>query len=155
MRVHTIVVFGVPLAQLLEREKRTTNIPLILEKSITQLRSIDPTFTTEGLFRVTGDISVINHLKDLLDACTFAHEAHLSLSLSPDRSLGIGGVGAAGMLPKVSLGAYRMHDIAGVLKLWLRELPEPLMSWEAYDAIIAAQSTLHPRFALTSPLPLV
>jgi len=81
VRVHTIVVFGVPLAQLLEREKRTTNIPLILEKSITQLRSIDPTFTTEGLFRVTGDISVINHLKDLLDACTFAHEAHLSLFL--------------------------------------------------------------------------
>jgi hypothetical protein len=67
-----MAVFGVPLVQLLERERRPSNIPQILEKSVAQLRASDPTFNTEGIFRITGDITVINQLKDLLDSCMCA-----------------------------------------------------------------------------------
>ena len=37
----------------------------------------------------------------------------------------------------VDFGKYSEHSISGVLKLWLRELPEPLFTFECYDMCIA------------------
>ena len=31
---------------------------------------------------------------------------------------------------------FCIHSICGVLKLWFRELPEPLLTFELYDTII-------------------
>lgn len=37
-----------------------------------------------------------------------------------------------------------INDIAAVLKLWFRELPEPLLTWELYHAFIDAASECLP-----------
>jgi len=34
------------------------------------------------------------------------------------------------------LSRYNIHAICGVLKLWLRELPESLMTFDLYDTIV-------------------
>lgn len=33
-----------------------------------------------------------------------------------------------------------INDIAAVMKLWFRELPEPLLTWELYHGFIEAAS---------------
>lgn len=37
---------------------------------------------------------------------------------------------------RTELSKYNIHAICGVLKLWFRELPEPLIPFELYDDII-------------------
>lgn len=37
-----------------------------------------------------------------------------------------------------------INDIAAVLKLWFRELPEPLLTWELYHQFIDAASECRP-----------
>ncbi|KNC69511.1 hypothetical protein SARC_17981, partial [Sphaeroforma arctica JP610] len=32
------------------------------------------------------------------------------------------------------------HNVAGLIKLYLRELPEPLMTWDMYDPFIMPQT---------------
>ena len=39
---------------------------------------------------------------------------------------------------------YSIHVVAGTLKLWFRELPEPLLTYELYDKFISAQRTSLP-----------
>lgn len=34
-----------------------------------------------------------------------------------------------------------INDIAAVMKLWIRELPEPLLTWDLYQGFIEAAST--------------
>lgn len=36
----------------------------------------------------------------------------------------------------IDLSQYSPHDISGVLKLFLRELPEPLLHFELYDEFL-------------------
>ena len=38
------------------------------------------------------------------------------------------------------LSRYNIHAICGVLKLWLRELPESLMTFDLYDTIVRLES---------------
>ncbi len=40
------------------------------------------------------------------------------------------------------------HAVAGLLKLYFRDLPEPLMTFELYPWFIASMSTLSPRVVL-------
>jgi hypothetical protein len=37
-----------------------------------------------------------------------------------------------------------INDIAAVMKLWFRELPEPLLTWELYHGFIEAASKAGP-----------
>lgn len=40
-----------------------------------------------------------------------------------------------------------INDIAAVMKLWFRELPEPLLTWDLYHGFVEAaspSSLLHP-----------
>jgi hypothetical protein len=39
---------------------------------------------------------------------------------------------------KVDLEGRDIHTVAGVLKLFFRELPEPLLTYELYDTFLAA-----------------
>lgn len=34
-----------------------------------------------------------------------------------------------------------INDIAAVMKLWFRELPEPLLTWDLYQGFVEAAST--------------
>lgn len=59
----------------------------------------------EGLFRLSGDANVINQMRASFDA---------------------------GRTPDFHDGS-NPHNIAGVLKLWLRKLPEPLLTFDLYQ----------------------
>ncbi|XP_026680988.1 rho GTPase-activating protein 92B [Diaphorina citri] len=65
----------------------------------------------EGLFRVTGGASKVKRLKTCLDAHCIKFEDALE---------------------------YDAHVLAGVLKLYLRELPEPLLTYALYEDWLAA-----------------
>ncbi|KAI5698504.1 hypothetical protein M8J75_007853 [Diaphorina citri] len=69
----------------------------------------------EGLFRVTGGASKVKRLKTCLDAHCIKFEDALE---------------------------YDAHVLAGVLKLYLRELPEPLLTYALYEDWLAAASEL-------------
>eukprot|EP01119_Soliformovum_irregulare_P006764 TRINITY_DN19190_c0_g1_i1.p1 TRINITY_DN19190_c0_g1~~TRINITY_DN19190_c0_g1_i1.p1 ORF type:complete len:592 (+),score=172.37 TRINITY_DN19190_c0_g1_i1:121-1896(+) len=65
---------------------------------------------TEGIFRVPGDKNKIQEIK-----LHFDHAENLEL------------------------GTYYVHDVANALKLYFRELPEPLMTYKLYGAFIESQ----------------
>lgn len=65
----------------------------------------------EGLFRVTGGASKVKRLKTCLDAHCIKFEDALE---------------------------YDTHVLAGVLKLYLRELPEPLLTYSLYEKWLEA-----------------
>jgi hypothetical protein len=48
----------------------------------------------------------------------------------------------------MDLSRYDPHVVSGVLKEFLRELPEPLLTFEHYDGFLAADGTIHFTFNL-------
>lgn len=67
----------------------------------------------EGIFRLSGSARDIDKMKDQLD-----------------RGKGM------------ELDGQDCHAIAGLLKLWLREMPEPLLTYDLYDNWIACASMI-------------
>eukprot|EP01094_Clydonella_sp_ATCC50884_P019822 TRINITY_DN3965_c0_g1_i2.p1 TRINITY_DN3965_c0_g1~~TRINITY_DN3965_c0_g1_i2.p1 ORF type:complete len:802 (+),score=244.61 TRINITY_DN3965_c0_g1_i2:129-2534(+) len=94
-------VFGDTLDHLLAKQGR--QVPSIVTDCCSHLLSDPEAMATEGIFRMTGDISMIYSLRDSIDS---------------------------GQTGFANLRGYRVHEVAGVLKLWLRQLPEPLMGWD-------------------------
>eukprot|EP01101_Sappina_pedata_P005644 TRINITY_DN2629_c0_g1_i2.p1 TRINITY_DN2629_c0_g1~~TRINITY_DN2629_c0_g1_i2.p1 ORF type:complete len:583 (+),score=135.96 TRINITY_DN2629_c0_g1_i2:283-2031(+) len=102
------VLFGIPLASIVIREGRSSKIPAIVENVITILRS-EKCLKTEGLFRVSPPATEIEHL-----------QARLQLGEHVDFN-------------QVS----NPHVTAGILKLFLRCLPEPLLTYCLYEQFLA------------------
>jgi hypothetical protein len=76
---------------------------------------------TEGIFRLSGAASAVQALKQRLDTAT---------AFAPDMS----------DWPRLVQGlSVDGHAVAGVLKLYLRELPDPLLTRHLYDCWLAAQ----------------
>lgn len=91
----------------------THGVPLVIEMALQHLRARD--MRTEGLFRLSGAASAVQALKDAFD-----------------RDGAVDG--------KAAMDAcLDGHAVAGLVKLFLREMPEPLLTFELYDAWIAAQ----------------
>ncbi len=65
---------------------------------------------TEGIFRLSGSAERIQELKEVFNR---------------------------GEIP--TLGENDVHNAAGLLKAFLRELPEPLLTFESYNSFIAAK----------------
>jgi hypothetical protein len=85
-------------------------IPEIVEKCLTFLESHD--MKTEGLFRLSGAASTIAKFKERFDrGDDVRFENHADA-----------------------------HAIAGLVKLFLRELPTPLLTYQLYDCWVAAHS---------------
>lgn len=40
------------------------------------------------------------------------------------------------------LDGYKVHEVACLLKLWLRELPEPLLTFKLYEKLLALEKTV-------------
>ncbi|XP_035510166.1 LOW QUALITY PROTEIN: rho GTPase-activating protein 27-like [Morone saxatilis] len=101
-------VFGCHLDTLCHREN--TTIPKFLEKCIrtVERRGLD----VDGIYRVSGNLAVIQKLRHKAD-----HEEQLDLE--------------DGQWEEI-------HVITGALKLFLRELPEPLFPFSCFDKFIAA-----------------
>lgn len=101
-------VFGVPIQNVCEREART--VPYVVDKLLTEieLRGLDEV----GLYRVPGAVANIQALKQLFDESD-------DVSLEDQRWLEI-------------------NTLAGCFKLYLRELPESLLTAELLPSFIAA-----------------
>ncbi|XP_034567626.1 rho GTPase-activating protein 27 [Notolabrus celidotus] len=101
-------VFGCHLDTLCHRE--STTIPKFVEKCIraVERRGLD----VDGIYRVSGNLAVIQKLRHKAD-----HEEQLDLD--------------DGQWEEI-------HVITGALKLFLRELPEPLFPFSCFEKFIAA-----------------
>ncbi|XP_058263727.1 unconventional myosin-IXAb isoform X2 [Hemibagrus wyckioides] len=83
-------------------------VPLVVEKLINYIEMHG--LYTEGIYRKSGSTNKIKELKMGLDTDANA----------------------------VNLDDYNIHVIASVLKQWLRDLPNPLMTFELYDEFLRA-----------------
>ncbi|XP_072259818.1 rho GTPase-activating protein 40 isoform X2 [Pyxicephalus adspersus] len=107
-------LFGVPLTNLLEHDRKmisNTQVPLILQAMLTCLekRGID----VQGILRISGSQARIKSLQQRLEKNFYA-----------------------GLF---SWDEVNPHDVAGLLKLFLRELPAPLLTAEYLPAFSAVQ----------------
>uniref|UniRef100_A0A8C0HE64 Rho GTPase activating protein 27 n=1 Tax=Chelonoidis abingdonii TaxID=106734 RepID=A0A8C0HE64_CHEAB len=101
-------VFGCSLQALCEREHRT--VPWFVQQCIQTVehRGLD----IDGLYRISGNLATIQKLRYKVD-----HEEHLDLDD----------------------GRWEdVHVITGALKLFFRELPEPLFPFSYFDKFITA-----------------
>lgn len=99
-------IFGISLADLVRREG--TSIPKIATVLINEIekRGLQET----GIYRISGSLSTVNALKKAFDS---GSTVNLSEHIGDD-----------------------INAITSVFKLWLRELPEPLMTYALYDAFL-------------------
>ncbi|XP_044195534.1 rho GTPase-activating protein 28 isoform X1 [Thunnus albacares] len=115
-------VFGVPLVTLLENDKKKfpgVKVPVVFQKLLCILEQSG--LQTEGILRVSGSAARLKHLRRELDRC----------SGSP------GGF---------DWSAVRQVDAAGLLKLFIRELPTPLLTHthlSTYHAVLGVSSLVH------------
>ncbi|ORX76522.1 RhoGAP-domain-containing protein [Anaeromyces robustus] len=110
--------FNVPLDILVDRygvnsdiglSPGTVNIPVFIEKIIRSLRTKD--LTIEGIFRKNGNIRRLKTLTELLD------QNPENINFSEDNSI----------------------QLAALLKKFLRELPEPLLTFKLHKVFIQSQ----------------
>ena len=99
-------IFGVPLDQVVTRESNPEHIPNLINKTIQFL--LEYGAKTEGIFRIPGDNIVVNDYKRLFD-CGEAD---------------------------IDLHSCSVHDVAALLKLFLRQMPEPLFVYSVYNRLL-------------------
>lgn len=83
-------------------------IPLVVEQLITKIELKG--LYTEGIYRKSARLTTIDELKQLFDS----------------------------QRQDVDLDHYSVHVLAGCLKLFFRDMPEPLMTYELYDDFLWA-----------------
>ena len=84
----------------------------MLNKALDNQHSLTSGLSTEGIYRVNGSLDEVNRFKDLID-----NNAHVDV------------------LDKADL-----FVICSLLKQYLRELPMPVITYDAYQAFIDANS---------------
>lgn len=106
--VPTSGLFGVPLTSLCCMEDNTVKIPVKIEQLITKIEMHG--LYTEGLYRKSGVNSKIKELK---------------MKMSESKG-------------EIDYELYNVHVLANVLKSFLREMPEPLLTFDRYDDFLRA-----------------
>ncbi|EPS26662.1 hypothetical protein POX_g09036 [Penicillium oxalicum] len=104
-------VFGVPLNDLYERDK--TAVPLLVYQCFQAVELFG--LETEGIYRLSGSANHINHLKALFD-----NDASSVDFTSPEHFF------------------HDVNSVAGLVKQFFRELPDPLFTSEYYSDFIDA-----------------
>jgi len=99
-------LFGAPLEDVVNRPDNTSDIPMIFEKGLFYLERRG--LQVEGIFRLSGANSQIKSLKQGFDA---GEDVDLE-------------------------DVEDVHTVAGLLKLYLRELPTPLFPFDTYSSFI-------------------
>ncbi|NXU04597.1 RHG18 protein, partial [Buphagus erythrorhynchus] len=111
-------LFGVPLSLLLEQDQKKvpgTKIPLIFQKLIAQIE--ETTLETEGLLRIPGVATRVKGLCQELEAKFYEGTFNWE--------------------------NVKQHDAASLLKLFIRELPQPLLTVEYLKAFQDVQNMQH------------
>ncbi|QRV88773.1 Rho-type GTPase-activating protein 1 [Ceratobasidium sp. AG-Ba] len=112
-------VFGVPLELLVEREgvesllgasRSTVRIPTFIEDLVSAMKQMD--MSVEGIFRKNGNIRRMNAVIESID------RDPTSVDLAQDNPV----------------------QLAALLKKFLREMPDPLLTYRLYKLLMAAQS---------------
>ncbi|KAF7694500.1 rho GTPase-activating protein 18 isoform X1 [Silurus meridionalis] len=112
VKVKELGLFGVPLTTLLEQDQKImpgTRVPIILQRLISHIE--DEGLDTEGILRVPGAATRVK---------TVCQELELKFY--------------EGLFPWETL---KQHDAASVLKLFIRELPHPLLTVEYFSAFFS------------------
>ncbi|KAK3506982.1 hypothetical protein QTP70_034264 [Hemibagrus guttatus] len=105
-------LFGVPLTMLLEQDQKMipgTRVPIILQRLISHIE--DEGLDTEGILRVPGAATRVKAVCQELELKFYD-----------------------GLFPWETL---KQHDSASVLKLFIRELPHPLLTVEYFSAFFS------------------
>ncbi|XP_065224768.1 unconventional myosin-IXAa-like isoform X2 [Planococcus citri] len=103
-------------------------VPLVVERLITTIEMYG--LYTEGIYRKSGLTSKVRELKNLIEQSN---------------------------IDNVRFEEYQVHVLSSVLKTFLREMPEPLLTFECYDDFIRAASLTEDRvstlFTILKKLP--
>jgi len=106
-------IFGIPLQDIMDKQVATglfLPVPGFISELINYLDRED-VLKTVGIFRESGSANKIKELKESLDDG----------------------------LPLNLIGFDDPHVVTGLLKLYIRELPEPLLTYELYDQFLAIE----------------
>ncbi|KAI1295752.1 hypothetical protein F5Y03DRAFT_399228 [Xylaria venustula] len=106
-------VFGVSLARLYERDQFA--VPMVVHQCIQAVDLYG--LAVEGIYRLSGSSMHVNKLKSLFDT---DQESHILDFRNPENFF------------------HDVNSVAGLLKQFLRDLPEPLLTSENYSAFIEA-----------------
>ncbi|UNI24334.1 Rho GTPase-activating protein [Purpureocillium takamizusanense] len=113
-------VFGVPLGRLYERDGLA--VPMVVYQCIQAVDLFG--LGVEGIYRQSGSLNHINKLKGMFDA----DSSNPALDFRNPESF-----------------YHDVNSVTGLLKQFLRDLPDPLLTLEHHDAFIAAASKDFPR----------
>eukprot|EP00002_Diphylleia_rotans_P020225 TRINITY_DN3924_c0_g1_i5.p1 TRINITY_DN3924_c0_g1~~TRINITY_DN3924_c0_g1_i5.p1 ORF type:complete len:583 (+),score=119.42 TRINITY_DN3924_c0_g1_i5:424-2172(+) len=102
-------VFGASLNEVISHEANAgCPIPLLVEKSVHFLKK--SAYGIEGIFRISGNQKEVDELRSNFEQ---------------------------GLGPSIVFNdQVDPHNVSGLLKLYLRELPNPLLTFELYDSIV-------------------
>ncbi|XP_072371120.1 rho GTPase-activating protein 18 isoform X3 [Scyliorhinus torazame] len=114
IKVNENKVFGVPLANLIENDQKidpSTKVPLFLKELLCCLEIGG--LETEGILRISGSVSRMKNLQQEIDANFY----------------------------QMNFDWKKVHqnDLAGLLKMFIRELPSPLLTAEYVTAFTAVK----------------
>jgi len=101
-------VFGVPLEELMGHTSEQGKVVPSIMENI--IRVLESNVTVEGIFRLSGSAQLIEKLKDQLDRGKMVEYDQIK----------------------------DVNAIAGLFKAWLRELPDPLLTFKLYNNWIEA-----------------
>lgn len=93
-------------------DKNAEEIPVVIEKTLAYLDR-EEVLNLEGLFRLSGDHKDMMAIKNMFDE---------------------------GIDVDLAACTHDPHTVTNILKLYIRELPEPLLTFDLYDLFIASQS---------------
>lgn len=113
-------LFGVPLTALCASADGTVKIPAKIDALITKIEMHG--LYTEGLYRKSGVNSKIKELKSKMSDIAPAGQP----------------ADATGAAAELDYDSYNVHVLANVLKSFLRDMPEPLLSFDRYDDFLRA-----------------
>ena len=129
-------LFGVFLDKLMSGNTNTQQrLPPIIERLISTIELVG--LYTEGLYRKSGVSSRVQQLKKLLEEEAIATAA------------------ATAQPNVVDLQEQPVHVLTAVLKSFLRELPQPLLTYERYDEFLRAADIVDSKERISSLMALV
>lgn len=112
--------FGLPLDQIVERDYAESTdgvgpgalrIPALVQDAISAMRTMD--MSVEGVFRKNGNIKRLNEVKEVIDT-----QGAVEVDLTKENPV----------------------QVAALLKKFLRELPDPLLTFKLHKLFITSQS---------------